>query len=192
MNVVHLKEEVNLLSKSMPNIRHDILITTRKLIAESGYEKLNIRNIASRCGIATGTLYNYYKSKQEIVEEIVDNEWQVMSRRIEQGTKDCVSVTDKLGTIYTELCVFMKDVHKVMSDNFLSFINTDELSKVRCHNKLYVNELVEKIQSIIEDCNEEKDFKLLADVICKLFIAYSYQGNVGFKTLEPVILSILK
>lgn len=180
------------MSKPITNIRHDILITTRKLIAESGYEKLNIRNIASRCGIATGTLYNYYKSKQEIVEEIVDNEWEVMSRRIEQGTKDSVSLTDKMGIIYAELCVFMKDVHNVLIDNFLFLVNTDEFSKVRCQKKLYVDELSEKIQSIIEDCNEDKNIKFLADVICKLFIAYSYQGNVEFKTLEPVILSILK
>ncbi|WP_010247644.1 TetR/AcrR family transcriptional regulator [Acetivibrio cellulolyticus] len=178
--------------KTLPNIKQDILITTRKLLAESGYEKLNIRNIASRCGIATGTLYNYYKSKHEIIEEILDNEWKVMFRCVEQGIKDQVSLIGKLGIIYTELCIFMNDVHNILLDSFSFMFNIDEFSKIKCHRNIFTEELLEKIFLLIQEGNEDKNSKLLADVICKLFVSYSYQGNVEFKTLEPVILSILK
>ncbi|MEG0541506.1 MAG: TetR/AcrR family transcriptional regulator [Angelakisella sp.] len=38
-----------------------------RLIGEKGIEKLTIRDICREVGIATGTFYNYYKSKNELV-----------------------------------------------------------------------------------------------------------------------------
>ncbi|MGJ8669821.1 MAG: TetR/AcrR family transcriptional regulator [Oceanococcus sp.] len=43
-----------------------ILAASLKLLSESGIERLTTRHIADKTGISVGTLYHYFKNKQEI------------------------------------------------------------------------------------------------------------------------------
>lgn len=45
----------------------NILSTTREMLAEIGYDKTTIRALAERADVAPGTLYNLYKSKDDLV-----------------------------------------------------------------------------------------------------------------------------
>ena len=46
--------------------RRAILIAAREVFAEVGYEAASVRDIIGRTGLASGTFYNYYRSKEEI------------------------------------------------------------------------------------------------------------------------------
>jgi AcrR family transcriptional regulator len=46
--------------------RHDILEAAKELLAEVGYAELGMRALAERAGIAAGTLYRYFGTKEEI------------------------------------------------------------------------------------------------------------------------------
>ena len=54
-----------------------ILTATRELLAEQGYAGTTMRNLADRAGVVPGTLYNLYKSKDDLVQaalaEILDD-----------------------------------------------------------------------------------------------------------------------
>lgn len=178
--------------KTLINIKEDILRAARKLLFEEGYEKLSIRMIALKCGIATGTLYNYYSSKQEIVGEILKTEWNMMLRRIDQGSKSDMKLIDKLEIIYVELGSLMNDVHNIWLDNTRSGnINSIELSEIKGHKRALLKSLSDKIYSLINDKEGNKDYEFLADVICRIFILYAHEGDVNFKKLSPVITSLL-
>lgn len=43
------------------------------LIARKGYESTSIAEIAAAAGVSKGLLYNYFKSKQDLVEKLVTN-----------------------------------------------------------------------------------------------------------------------
>ena len=45
--------------------------TALQLFAENGYENSTISNIAQTAGISKGLLYNYFKSKEELLQEII-------------------------------------------------------------------------------------------------------------------------
>lgn len=167
-------------------------MVTRKLLIEEGYGKLNVRRIASKCGIAIGTFYNYYKSKQEIVEEILKTEWNMMFRRVEQGSRADMSLIERLEIIYNELSVLMSDVHNIWFENSSLNIDKDELSRIKCQKQVLSKSLSNKILHLISTDEKNKDYELLADVICRLFISYAYEENVEFKKLEPVIASLLR
>src|SRR5207249_10816221 len=47
--------------------RETILRTARRLFAEKGYDATRTRDIASAAGIASGTLFNYFQTKEAIV-----------------------------------------------------------------------------------------------------------------------------
>lgn len=178
--------------KNLVNIKEDILMVTRNLLSEGGYANLNIRAIASKCGVASGTLYNYYDSKREIVEEILKNEWNMMLRRIDQASKADVSIIEKLETVYNELSYLMNNVHNIWFES--SSLNNDdiELSKIKCNKKVLIKSLSDKLLHLIGNGEQSKDYEFLSDVICKLFVSYVYEGDIEFKKLEPVIASLLK
>lgn len=177
--------------KALNNVKDDILTAARKMLTEAGYVNLNMRTIASHCGIATGTLYNYYKSKQEIVGEILKNEWTMMLRRIDQGTKNNIETIDKLEVIYTELGALMNDVHNIWIDNSSSHIDGGELAEIKCGKDALMESLSQKVLSLIRDDRQNKDFNFISDVICRLFTSYCYKQNIAFEKLKPIISSIL-
>lgn len=177
--------------KNLENIRDNILVTARKMLTDEGYSSFNIRKIANHCGIATGTIYNYYKSKQEIVLAIVVIEWQMMIRRMDTGIKMDIEQIDKFAIIYQELCQFMNEVHKIWFD--ISTESTkNKLKDIKPQKELLIAGLTEKIFLLINNDRQNKDFRFLADVICKLFLTYAYQSEIKFTKLRPVILSLIK
>ncbi len=50
-----------------------ILASTREMLAEVGYNATTIRGLADRAGVAPGTLYNLYNSKDELVLAAVED-----------------------------------------------------------------------------------------------------------------------
>ena len=50
--------------------KHEILDIAKELFIEKGYENTSIVNILEKVGIAKGTLYYYFTSKEEISEKI--------------------------------------------------------------------------------------------------------------------------
>ena len=48
--------------KIIENLRSQRLSEAKKQISERGYKNTTIRSVASGCGVAVGTVYNYFKS----------------------------------------------------------------------------------------------------------------------------------
>ncbi len=53
--------------------RRTILDAARKVFARIGYDAANIRDIIRETHLASGTFYNYFKSKEEVFEAIADD-----------------------------------------------------------------------------------------------------------------------
>ena len=61
--------------KILTNMRQMLLDKTAVILKEEGYSHLSIRRIANECHVATGTVYNYFKSKDEMVAGIMMEDW---------------------------------------------------------------------------------------------------------------------
>src|SRR6185369_14904571 len=51
-------------------LRETILATARDLVLQKGFAELSIRKLADEIGYAPGTIYVYFKNRDEIVREI--------------------------------------------------------------------------------------------------------------------------
>ncbi len=182
--------------KTLTNVKEDILAVTRQMIKENRYSELNIRNIASRCGVATGTVYNYYSSKDEIITEILLTEWKLMLRRIDQNSKTSTSpLIDRLETIYNELNSFMINVHGKWFQT-VQLENTEDItvSKLSEKKKLLRDQISEKVSALIFPGVEKKlisqEVTDICDVVSHLLISYSNE-NVDFKRLKPALIALV-
>ena len=55
--------------------KKNIIEATEKLIREKDYDSLRIADIVSACGMTPGNFYHYFKSKEELFEEIDTNKF---------------------------------------------------------------------------------------------------------------------
>ncbi len=53
-----------------------ILSASKQLVMEKGLYAINMRMVAERCGIAVGSVYNYFPSKTDLIAATVESVWQ--------------------------------------------------------------------------------------------------------------------
>lgn len=68
--------------------RTEILNAALELFGENGFHATSISQIAEKAGISKGLMYNYFKSKDDLLKNIIDNGFQVLSdMMLEVGQK---------------------------------------------------------------------------------------------------------
>jgi AcrR family transcriptional regulator len=82
--------------------RERIIKVAAKLFTKEGYDSTTTRDIAERAGIATGTLFNYFESKEAIVAALIS---EALTRAEEEiGERDEGTLEEELFTfIWAEL-----------------------------------------------------------------------------------------
>ena len=61
--------------KLLPNIKEDLLQKAKYILCRDGYNQLNMRSLAKECNIGIGTFYNYFATKDDLVKEILKEDW---------------------------------------------------------------------------------------------------------------------
>jgi AcrR family transcriptional regulator len=91
--------------------RQAILDAAREVFGELGYEAATVRDIIRRTGLAAGTFYNYYRSKEEVFAALADDG----ARRFAPILKSLRGKGGPLATFVREAIVayfeFMADEH---------------------------------------------------------------------------------
>ena len=65
--------------------KEDILKASRTLIQKEGWSAINIRSVASACGVSVGSIYNYFDSKAALMGAVVESVWCEIFHRPENG-----------------------------------------------------------------------------------------------------------
>ena len=60
------------MAKTKEERRNEIIETAGKLFEEKGYEQTQVQDIVNEIGVAKGLFYYYFKSKDEVMEELAD------------------------------------------------------------------------------------------------------------------------
>ncbi|MEL3911370.1 MAG: TetR/AcrR family transcriptional regulator [Treponema sp.] len=96
LNTVHLWRadiKTAVISKEL------ILDAGRSLVEEKGISALNMRDVAGRCGIALGSLYNYFSSKDELLIAVIEHIWYTIFSTAVCSGKEC-TFTDYITLLF--------------------------------------------------------------------------------------------
>ena len=94
--------------KIISDLRETLYAETRRQLNTVGYSALTMRNIAKECGIAVGTLYNYFPSKEYLVGCVVLEDWKKIYGQMESGVSRAQSIREGIGLIYEQLLSFIR------------------------------------------------------------------------------------
>lgn len=139
--------------KIIENLRENLILEGKKLLLDKSYKDLSIREIAKNCNIGTGTFYNYFSTKDELVSEIFRGDWKKVSdlvNRLKQVDEPC---KEKFRKIYTSIEMFLS--------NYLSIFY--EMAMIKGYNY---------------ECGETGRFNALYDSISELVDMEKSKGNV--------------
>ena len=85
--------------------KNKILSTTIKLFEEFGIENVTMEQIFSTAGIAKGTLYNHFSSKEEIIASYIENTFVKQEKIRLSNFQNYTTTREKLIYIFTELTI---------------------------------------------------------------------------------------
>jgi len=77
MNIVHKRGDY--MPKVIENLKETIILEAKNILLTQGFKDLSIREIAKICNIGTGTFYNYFSTKDNLVAEIFREDWRKVS-----------------------------------------------------------------------------------------------------------------
>ncbi|MEK4028557.1 MULTISPECIES: TetR/AcrR family transcriptional regulator [Bacillaceae] len=68
--------------------KRKILITAMKLFSQKSFHQTSMQQVADICGISKGSLYTYFKSKEELLLDIFSYYYQLLSDQLAASSKD--------------------------------------------------------------------------------------------------------
>ena len=132
----------------MNKTKRKIFETSMELFAKKGYEATSIEEITSVVGVAKGTLYYHFSTKEEIFYFLVEEGMKLLKNSIDIKTSNLENSMDKLKAI---ILIQIKVIKKY--ENFISILLSQiwgqEPRNKKCRE--YVFEYISVIEDIIKD-----------------------------------------
>ena len=171
----------------MNKTKRKIFETSLKLFSEKGYDATSIEEITATVGVAKGTLYYHFNSKEEIFNFLIEEGMKLLINSIEIKISKCDNVLDKIKAVSL---IQLKAVKKY--ENLLTIVMSqtwgNETRHVFCKQK--VIEYIEVIRKIVQEGVDNGDIvncdaEILASEIFSLTCStLIYKRKVGIKEID--------
>lgn len=84
--------------------KRDIALSCKDIFIEKGINKITIAELAKTAGVGKGTIYEYFKNKEEIVFEIVNIMMQKNEKKLKKDIINLTSTKAKIKKFYEIFC----------------------------------------------------------------------------------------
>jgi AcrR family transcriptional regulator len=168
-----------------------IIEEAQKLFIEQGFEKTKTKTIAKNCNIAEGTLFNYFKSKDELLIAVFETMAEPDENQNEQASYQPLNY-------FIELALFPVRKMRKFPKNILTDLMLITLKfakkKPKLFNKLvemdykYIDQMTKKLVQVFhfnDDTLSAKEFaEMIYSVVATEFIIYLYDEAATYDALE--------
>lgn len=171
----------------MNKTKRKIFEASLKLFSEKGYDATSIEEITATVGVAKGTLYYHFNSKEEIFNFLIEEGMKLLKNSIEIKTSKCDNVLDKIKAI---TLIQLKAIKKY--ENLLTIVMSqtwgNETRNVFCKQK--VIEYIDVIKEIVEegikngdivDCDADMLASEIFSLTCSVLI---YKRKIGLEEID--------
>lgn len=166
----------------MNKTKRKIFETSMKLFAEKGYDATSIEDITATVGVAKGTLYYHFTSKEEIFDFLVEEGIKLLQNSVDIKTAKYSNYLDKIKAI---ILIQIKIVNKY--EEVINIILSQLWGKEKRNRKCQelVNNYINQIENIVKEGMrlqqiKEGDSKIIASEIYGLIcstLVYKLREN---------------
>ena len=120
------------MTKTKEERRNEIIETAGKLFEEKGYEQTQVQDIVNEIGVAKGLFYYYFKSKDEVMEELADRYADAIIDAVNKLIYKDISTFDKINRIFQ---IFIDSAEK----KFGIFMGILNVKNGKTHERIFFN-----------------------------------------------------
>ena len=134
--------------------RQQIMIAARRVFSKNGFNRATMEDIAKEAELSPGTLYLYFKNKDELYVSLSFRILQYLLIRLEHVKNKSLNAEESLGALQ-EAMIDVYDFDPTILINLFHLQSSEILKSVSA-------ELLSQIKSL-----SQKSFKIIADIMAK-------------------------
>ena len=142
--------------KYMNKTKRKIFETSMKLFAEKGYDATSIEEITATVGVAKGTLYYHFSSKEEIFNFLIEEGIKLLQNSIDIKTAKHNNYIDKIKAIILiqiKIVAKYEDIITIILSQFWG----NEARNKKCQDHVY--DYIGQIEHIVQEGIEKGEIK---------------------------------
>ena len=140
----------------MNKTKRKIFETSMKLFAEKGYDATSIEEITATVGVAKGTLYYHFSSKEEIFNFLIEEGIKLLQNSVDIKTSKHNNYIDKIKAIVLIQIKIVAKYENIITILLSQFWGTKERNK-KCQELVY--QYIGKIEKIVQEGIEKGEIK---------------------------------
>ncbi|WP_461200148.1 TetR/AcrR family transcriptional regulator [Anoxybacillus sp. TBDG-1] len=119
------------------------------VIAENGYHQAQVSKIAKQAGVADGTIYLYFKNKEDILISLFQEKMGYFIEKIEEEIEGISSPSEKL------FLLIQKHFQMLAADPHLAIVTQLELRQSNKSLRLKINEILKGYLKVVDRIVQE-------------------------------------
>ncbi|MFC7321087.1 TetR/AcrR family transcriptional regulator [Halobacillus campisalis] len=136
------------MNKNKPKYKQ-IIDAAVVVIAENGYHSSQVSKIAKKAGVADGTIYLYFKNKEDILVSLFQDKMGQFIEKIEHETTSGQSAEEKLLTLVET------HFEQLAADHHLAIVTQLELRQSNKELRYKINNVLKKYLAVIDNIVDE-------------------------------------
>jgi TetR/AcrR family fatty acid metabolism transcriptional regulator len=153
--------------------RRLILDAAIRVFARQGFHSTRVSDIADEAGVAYGLVYHYFKSKDQVLNELFTERWSLLLAAIEEADREQPNPREKLGAVASFIIESYRhdpDLMKVIIVEVTRAANSFGRTHLPEINRAY-----EMIAKIVADAQADGTFR---DDVDALFASMWFYGAI--------------
>jgi len=133
--------------------REQILLAAQKLFAERGFRETNLNDVATQLGFRRQAVYHYFRSKDEILYELIDRAGQAIATSAQPMLDADIAPAEKLAEVvrnHVRQLLNNVDIFRIQFSELFK-LNTDRADELRRDMSNYVHSIANVIKEGQED-----------------------------------------
>ena len=170
--------------KLIKNVREELLRVARGQLMRLGYAKTTMRSVAGECGLAVGTVYNYFESKDMLIATFVADDWRDISREISAFSKE--SSREFFKFVYDSLVKFSEAHDYLFRDRDAAVV----FSSVQRKWHGYLQDQLAHEIALIDDVKRSHNSELLSKFLAESLLYWTMDG-MDFEILYSILARLI-
>ena len=165
--------------KIITGLQERLIAEAERQLVKGGYTAMTIRGIAKACGVAVGTVYNYFSSKEEFVASVLLVRWKKVLQAMRAATEMPGGSEKILRCMYDQLCGFIEQYRVLFHDEAAVAVFVTSVGR-------YHDVLRRQMAQILRGCCQS-DFE--AEFVAESLLTWTVAGE-SFDEIYEVIRKI--
>lgn len=169
--------------RTIDGLQEALIREARRMLLTDGGRAMTIRNVAGCCHVAVGTVYNYFKSKDELMAYVILADWQRAMADMQACAAAAEDVLGGLRGVYEALAAF-EGLYREAWNNYA--VNNDAITNLNRRHGLVISQLTGVVEPLLSRYGVVWN-AYLPTFLAETLLSAASRGEGSFEQVLPIL-----